>query len=119
MVTTAPHSNYTATALDYIHCAIDAGYQVIGVFFYQDGVLNASQHLTVPNDEFQAISSWRQLHKAHNIPLYLCISAAQKRGLSDELEQGEATSNIDETFTISGLGELVSLTDEADKVVQL
>ena len=65
------------------------------------------------------------------MPLYLCISAAEKRGLTDELnnhepsshelshEPSQETSNIDSVFTVSGLGELVELTSKAERVVQL
>lgn len=120
MVTSAPHSNLTATALDYIQTAVSAGVEVIGVFFYQDGVLNASKHLTLPSDEFQAFPLWQKLHKENQLPLYLCISAAQKRGLSDEINEsnGQNTSNINDIFTVAGLGELVTLTCDADKMVQ-
>ena len=52
----------------------------------------------------------------------MCISAAEKRGLSDELLADNSlhtNSNIDSAFTVSGLGELVELTSQADRVVQL
>ncbi len=133
MITTPPHSNLTTTALDFIRTALENGVDVIGIFFYQDGVLNASKHLSMPNDEFQTNAHWQQLHSDFNLPLYLCISAAQKRGLSDEILQ-ESDSNIDNSladstdknnssnivdiFTIAGLGELVTLSSVADKVVQ-
>lgn len=116
MVTTPPSSNNTATAISYVESALNnKNIDVIGVFFYQEGVLNASQLLAMPNDELQAIKQWQNLHNNYQVPLHICISAAEKRGLTDSDEQ----INILSEFTISGLGELVELTARADRMVQL
>lgn len=118
VVTTPPNSNLTTTAINLVRAALDSGVSVIGVFFYQDGVLNAAKYLSIPSDEFQTLAKWQQLNSEYNVPLYLCITAAEKRGLSDELNNHES-SNIDAAFTVSGLGELVELTSKAERVVQL
>ncbi|MBA6327397.1 sulfurtransferase complex subunit TusD [Colwellia sp. MB02u-6] len=118
VVTTPPNSNLTTTAINLVKAAFDSGVSIIGVFFYQDGVLNAAKYLSIPSDEFQTLAQWQQLNSEYNVPLYLCISAAEKRGLSDELNNHES-SNIDSAFTVSGLGELVELTSKAERVVQL
>jgi tRNA 2-thiouridine synthesizing protein D len=115
VVTTPPYSNLTRTALAYIEAAIVAGVDVIGVFFYQDGVINANQGVAMPNDEFQAINAWQALNAKHQIPLHLCVSSGEKRGLSDE----QPGYNIAPGFSVSGLGELVELSDNACRVVQL
>ncbi|SEL12109.1 tRNA 2-thiouridine synthesizing protein D [Colwellia chukchiensis] len=118
VVTTPPNSNLTTTAINLIKSALASGVEVIGVFFYQDGVLNAAKHLSIPSDEYQSLAHWQQLNHDHHIPLHLCITAAEKRGLSDE--HGEhAQSTIAQSFTVSGLGELVELTSKAQRVVQL
>jgi tRNA 2-thiouridine synthesizing protein D len=118
VVTTPPNSNLTTTAINLVKAALDSGVSVVGVFFYQDGVLNAAKYLSIPSDEFQTLARWQQLNSEYNVPLYLCITAAEKRGLSDELNNHES-SNIDSAFTVSGLGELVELTSKAERVVQL
>ncbi|MBA6289060.1 MULTISPECIES: sulfurtransferase complex subunit TusD [unclassified Colwellia] len=118
VVTTPPNSNLTTTAINLVRAALDSGVSIIGVFFYQDGVLNAAKYLSIPSDEFQTLAQWQQLNSEYNVPLYLCITAAEKRGLSDELNNHES-SNIDSAFTVSGLGELVELTSKAERVVQL
>ncbi|NQZ83837.1 MAG: sulfurtransferase complex subunit TusD [Colwellia sp.] len=122
MVTTPPHSNLTTTAIDYIECAIQKGIKVIGVFFYQDGVLNASSYLSLPNDEYQSIKQWQRLNKEYDLPLHICVTAGEKRGLTDEIDDqtGKKTqTNINDAFILSGLGELVELSSKADRVVQL
>ncbi|TWX73811.1 sulfurtransferase complex subunit TusD [Colwellia sp. C1TZA3] len=118
VVTTPPNSNLTTTAINIVRAALDSSVSIIGVFFYQDGVLNAAKQLLIPSDEFQTLTQWQQLNSEYNVPLYLCITAAEKRGLSDELNNHES-SNIDSAFTVSGLGELVELTSKAERVVQL
>jgi len=118
VVTTPPNSNLTTTAINLVRAALDSGVSIIGVFFYQDGVLNAAKYLSIPSDEFQTLAQWQQLNSVYNVPLYLCFTAAEKRGLSDELNNHES-SNIDSAFTVSGLGELVELTSNAERVVQL
>jgi len=115
IVTSSPIENLTVTAIKLITGALSHGISVIGVFFYQDGVINASKDIQIPSDEFQTLRAWRTLHQQYQVPLHLCITAGEKRGLVCE---GENT-NIDEAFTISGLGELVELTSKADRVVQL
>jgi tRNA 2-thiouridine synthesizing protein D len=113
VITTPPYSNLSATALDYVETALNSGVEVIGVFFYQDGVILANQQVQIASDEFQCIAHWEMLHQTFNLPLHLCITAAEKRGLSDE-----QPNNIHSIFTISGLGELVELANKADRMVQ-
>ena len=88
------------------------------MFFYQSGVLNASQFLSIPNDEFPLHKKWQQLYKEHSVPFYLCSTAAEKHGLMNS-EEPISTDLIADGFIVSGLGELVELTLNADRVVQL
>lgn len=113
VVTTPPYSNLSVTALDYIETALKSGIELVGVFFYQDGVIHANQHANIASDEFQCIQQWQTLHQAFKLPLHLCITAAEKRGLTDE-----ELNNIHPIFTVSGLGELVELVNKADRLVQ-
>ena len=111
VVTTPPYSNLTITAIDYVEAALASGVEVIGVFFYQDGVIHANKNVTVVSDEYQAIQHWTRLHQQYQLPLHLCITAAEKRGI--QCEEG-----TDEIFIISGLGELVELSTKATRLVQ-
>ena len=113
LITSPPYSNLSATALDYIETALKAGVEVVGVFFYQDGVLHANKQVQIASDEFQTIDHWQTLQKRYQVPLHVCITAAEKRGLNDE-----QPDNINSIFTVSGLGDLVELTDKADRLVQ-
>jgi|ETNmetMinimDraft_8_1059916.scaffolds.fasta_scaffold02739_2 tRNA 2-thiouridine synthesizing protein D len=114
IITTPPFSNLTVTALNYIETALNTGVEIIGVFFYQDAVLNASSHIRLANDEYQTTQQWLKLHNKYQLPLHLCVTAAEKRGLTD----CNSVQLIANSFTISGLGELVELNNKADTVVQ-
>lgn len=119
MVTSPPHNNNSATALAFAEQALlNKNVELIGVFFYQDGVLTANKNVVLPNDELQAVNAWKRLYQQYQLPLHLCISAGEKRGLSDHNDDNKI-ANISPEFTVSGLGELVSLTTMADRVVQL
>jgi len=113
LITSPPYSNLSVTALDYIETALKAGIELVGVFFYQDGVLHANKQVVIASDEFQAINHWKILQQSYQLPLFLCVTAAENRGLSDEQPK-----NINSIFTIAGLGELVELTNKADRLVQ-
>ncbi len=116
VITTAPNNHLTETAYQLISQAVTQGINVIGVFFYQAGVLNASEHLAIPSDEYPLLARWNTLSQQHQVPLYLCSTAAEKHGLLTDQENAKLLS---EAFTIAGLGELVELHASADHVVQL
>ena len=122
VITTPPCSYLTITAIDYINHAIKAGVNVVGVFFYQDGVLNASANIAIANDEYQTHKHWQKLNTEHGVNLHVCITACEKRGLSDDIDDTVNTevtqSNISQYFTVSGLGELVELTAKSKRMVQ-
>ena len=118
IVTTPPNNHLTQSAFQLISQAISDGIHVIGVFFYKAGVLNASRHLAIPVDEFPLIEKWQSINSLHYIPLYLCSTAAEKHGLINN-KHPLSTELIHPEFTISGLGELVMLTLEADRLVQM
>nr|WP_252738808.1 sulfurtransferase complex subunit TusD [Colwellia sp. D2M02] len=118
LITTPPYSNLTVTAIDYIEAALRLNVNIVGVFFYQDGALHANSNIHIASDEYQAVAKLTQLHQEFGLALHLCITAAEKRGIAcDALSEGSAI-NINPIFTVSGLGELVSLTTNSTRLVQ-
>lgn len=106
-----PWSNQSVlSACQFAQAAIDSGHNVPAIFLYQDAVLNAVNTLDIPSDELNGQSHLLKLSNKHNIKLMLCVTAAEKRGLS--------VGNISPEFTISGLAEFAELTTQADKVIQ-
>jgi len=115
VITTPPYSPLTVTALTYVETALIAGIDVIGVFFYQDGAMHANENISIASDEYQAIAHWQRLNQQYQLPLHICITAAEKRGIACDSVDNE---EINGAFTVSGLGELVELTTKATRLVQ-
>jgi len=115
VITTPPYSPLTTTAIAYVEAALVSGIDIIGIFFYQDGVLHANNDIHIASDEYQAIEQWQRLHQEYQLPLHICITAAEKHGIACDSIDNE---KVNEAFTVSGLGELVELTTKASRLVQ-
>lgn len=109
------------TAYRFARALIGKGHTLTRVFFYQDGVSNASS-LTVPaNDEFDLVAAWQSLAHEHGVELETCVAAALRRGQvsEDEASQhGLQSSNMAEGFSQAGLGALSEALLTADRVIQ-
>jgi tRNA 2-thiouridine synthesizing protein D len=120
-VNSSPYqSNAGHTAYQFINVALALGHEVIRVFFYHDGVYQALKYATPPDDELQFTSQWSELARRHKVDLVVCISAAQRRGLlcfDEANRQGKQDDDLAEGFRISGLGQLVEATLEADRFI--
>lgn len=95
-------------------------HQLKGVFFYQDAVLIGNRFNQNPRDEFDLQLAWQNLSKQHNIELSLCIAAAVRRGIISDQESQRYeldSSNLATLFKLEGLGTLVSLMNDCDKVI--
>jgi tRNA 2-thiouridine synthesizing protein D len=89
--------------------ALAKGHEVPRVFFYSDGVNNANRLSEPQTDDRNLISLWSELGMENNIDLVVCVAAALRRGIKDEiLQQG---------FRISGLGQLVEAGIQNDRLV--
>ena len=121
VVSEGPYTHQAAdSAYHFVKSAIALGHEVPRVFFYHDGV-NVSTRLSVPpQDERNIQVNWTNLAKEHGVDLVVCIAAAQRRGLLDENEarrQGKDADNIAEGFRISGLGQLIEMGIQTDRLV--
>ena len=104
----------------FVKAALAKGHEIFRVFFYHDGVNNATRLGVPPQDDRNITQQWTELQKEHELDLVVCIAAAQRRGLLDEDEakrQGKDANNIAEGFRISGLGQLIEAGIEADRLV--
>lgn len=114
-------SEHSLRALKFAQAVIDEGHTILGVFFYQDGVLNANQLISPATDELNLHIAWKLFAKKNNISLHICVSAAQRRGILDQIlseQSGLTQFNSDESFAMSGLGQLGELLLTATRVVQ-
>ena len=121
VVSEGPYTHQAAdTAFKFVTAAIAAGHEVPRVFFYHDGVNVASRLSVPPQDERHIQQNCTGLAKDQGVDLVVCIAAAQRRGLLDENEanrQGKDANNIAEGFRISGLGQLIEMGIQTDRLV--
>ena len=121
MINEGPYTHQASdSAYLFARAALAKGHEVTRIFFYHDGVNNATRLTAPPADDRHIVNRWSELAKAHNLDLVVCIAAAQRRGLMDENEakrQGKDANNIAPGFRISGLGQLVEAGIQSDRLV--
>ena len=110
MVSEGPYTHQASdSAYHFAAAAIAAGHELMRVFFYHDGVYNASRLTEPPQDDRHIVNRWSALQAAHGIDLVVCVAAALRRGIKEEV--------LAPGFRISGLGQLVDAGIKADRTV--
>ena len=108
------------SAYHFARAALEKGHEIFRVFFYHDGVNNATRLTTPPQDDRNVVNRWSELAAKHNIDLVVCVAAAQRRGIADADEakrNGKDANNIAPGFRISGLGQLIEGGIQSDRLV--
>lgn len=108
------------TAYNFATAALAAGHEIYRVFFYHDGVNNATRLTTPPQDDRNVVNRWSELAAKHGLDLVVCVAAAQRRGIADADEakrNGKNADNIAPGFRISGLGQLIEGGIQSDRLV--
>ena len=92
---------HKASDTAYLFCkaALEKGHEIFRVFFYHDGVNNATRLTEPPQDDRNIVARWSKLAEEHKVDLVVCVAAALRRGIKEE--------NLAPGFRISGLGQLV------------
>mgnify|MGYP001811829503 CR=1 FL=1 len=120
-VNEGPYQHQAAdSAYQFTKAALAKGHEIFRVFFYHDGVNNATRLGVPPLDDRNITQLWTELQNEDDLDLVVGIAAAQRRGLLDEDEakrQGKDANNIAEGFRISGLGQLIEAGIQADRLV--
>ena len=121
VVTEGPYTHQASdSAYRFTKAALEKGHEIYRVFFYHDGVNNATRFTVPPQDDRNLQQLWSDLAEAHKLDLVVCIAAAQRRGILDADEakrQGKDGNNIAPGFRISGLGQLIDAGIQADRLV--
>jgi tRNA 2-thiouridine synthesizing protein D len=108
---TPPWSYQSVASLkDFALAAMDLGNEIKAVFLYQDAVLAALPELDIPSDELNGQAVLMSLSQEHHVPLILCATAAEKRGVNHQ--------HIAPEFSLAGLAEFAELSSHADKIIQ-
>ena len=110
LVNEGPYTHQASdTAFQFVTAALQKGHQIHRVFFYHDGVNNANRLTEPPQDDRHIVNRWSKLAAEHGIDLVVCVAAALRRGIKDEI--------LAKGFRISGLGQLVETGIQADRLV--
>ncbi len=121
LVTGALYSSQSGySALSFCRAAVAAGHTISQVFFYQDGVTQASRLSRPLDDEFEAVAQWSDFANECSVPLIICVSAGERRGLMAneqalDYELGHGSSHS--SFSVAGLGVLHDASLVADRTV--
>ena len=121
LVNEGPYTHQASdTAYKFTAAALDAGHEIVRVFFYHDGVNNGTRLSVPPQDDRNISQRWAELGTTHDLELIVCVAAAQRRGLLDADEAkraGKDADNIADGFQISGLGQLIDAGIQADRLL--
>ena len=117
----APYSaQASGSAYQFARALLHDGHTLYRVFFYQDGVYNASNLIAPPQDEPNLPERWQLLAAQYDIDLTICIAAALRRGVINAEEArryNKAANNLASGFEISGLGQLLDAAVQSDRVI--
>lgn len=117
----APHSSQASdSAYRFALAALQQGHQIQRLFFYADGVHNATSLAAPPQDEPHLPERWQRLAQEHNIDMVVCIAAALRRGILNEQEAAryeKPAANVLAGFEVSGLGQLVDAAVCSDRLI--
>ena len=109
LVLEGPYNHQASdSAFHFVNAALEKGHEIRGVFFYNDGVYNSTKLMDPPQDDRHITKRWSEIG-AKGIELIVCVAAAKRRGITKEI--------LTPNFEISGLGQLVKLIDESDRLV--
>ncbi len=97
------------SAYKFVVAALAKGHEIYRVFFYNDGVYNCNKLSEPQSDDRNLVSLWSALAKDKEVDLVVCVAAALRRGVKDEI--------VADGFRISGLGQLVEAGIQADRMI--
>ncbi|MCF7202628.1 sulfurtransferase complex subunit TusD [Pseudomonas oligotrophica] len=115
-----PHSPAARRALRFAEASLQAGHQIVRLFFYQDGVHSASANVVCPQDELDVAAAWTRFIQEKQLDGVVCIAAGLRRGVLDAAEAsryGRPAANLAAGWELSGLGQLHEAAQQADRLV--
>ena len=121
LVNAAPQTGGAAhSALRFVEAALAGGHSIERLFFYGDGVYNASRLTVMPQDEANLPALWDALIRKHKLESVACVSSAIRRGVLDATESSRHELNVVSCYDsseIGGLGQLIDAISNADRLI--
>ncbi len=117
-ITAPPQHDNALQAWRFTDACLNAGHQVVRVFFSGAAVAHGNRLITPGRDETSLTKRWQALAQTHNVELIICVAAALRHGVldADNAKRWEQTShNLADRFEISGLGQLAEAMLQADR----
>ena len=109
-------SSSARIACQFIRAALEAGHEIVRVFFYSEGIYNAFA-LSVPGDEWSG-PDWPGLVRRYGVELVFCSTAAERRGMLRSSGAYGGDLPPVEGFRSGGLGLWMDACLSADRVIQ-
>jgi tRNA 2-thiouridine synthesizing protein D len=116
----AAHAPSSRRALLFAQAALAGGHEIVRLFFYQDGVYNASGSVVTPQDELDVPRQWRAFVSEHQLDGVVCIAAALRRGVLNAEEAARYERDaaaVGAPWELSGLGQLHDAVQDADRLI--
>lgn len=121
LINEGPYTHQASdSAYQFAKAVLAKGHEIFRIFFYHDGVNNATRLTTPPQDDRNIVNRWSKLAEEHKLDLVVCVAAAQRRGIVDEGEakrNGKDATNLAPGFRISGLGQLIEAGIQSERLV--
>lgn len=121
IIYSAPFSSEAAnSALRFAQSLIDEGHEIYRLFFFSDGVHNASRMAISAQDEVNIPAQWHSLISRHELDSVACVTSAIKRGILDSREADRyelEAATINDSTEIAGLGQLIDASLHSDRIV--
>lgn len=109
LLTTGPYtSQNTDTVINIAKAAVKKEHEVMGIYLFMDGVLNANKDIDSLSEEERNIARLLEELTAMNIPIFSCPVCAHFRGIKDE-------KILIEGGSFDGLGGLSELVLDSDR----
>jgi tRNA 2-thiouridine synthesizing protein D len=109
LLTTGPYtSQNTDSVINIAKAALKKGHEVMGIYLFVDGVLNANKDIDSLSAEERNIARLLEELTAAGIPIFSCPVCANFRGIKDE-------DRLIEGAKFDGLGALSELVLDSDR----
>jgi tRNA 2-thiouridine synthesizing protein D len=110
LINEGPYNHQAAdSAYQFAKHAVEKGHTIQRIFFYYDGVLNATKYSSPQSDDRHIVKRWSKLAETHGVDLAVCVAAGLRRGITEEV--------VAPGFRITGLGEFIEACIDAGRTV--
>jgi tRNA 2-thiouridine synthesizing protein D len=117
LVLTPPDGGHSPRhALKFAQAVLHSGNELHSVFFFDAGVLTLQHGASAAQDEEDLRGGWRALAEENGTRLIACVASAERFGVPHP-DRSPGAQPGRTCYEIAGLGELITATAEADRLV--